>query len=187
MTGAALPVSRRNTRTAAIMALIALAMVGLAFASVPLYSLFCQVTGFNGTTQRADGGRAPGAVGPHISVRFDGTVSSALPWRFQPEEHTHDVRIGERQIAFFTARNLTARTITGTATFNVTPVQAGQYFTKIQCFCFTEQTLRPGEEVRMPVVYYVDPRILQDPDARQISEITLSYTFYPVDSPRQGS
>ena len=187
MSQAAPPLERRNGRTAAIAALIALAMVGLAFASVPLYRLFCQVTGFAGTTQMAVGGRAPGAVGQRVSVRFDATVSNTLPWRFEPEQHTQTVSIGERSIAFYTAKNLSARPITGTATFNVTPTTAGQYFTKIQCFCFTEQTLQPGQEVRMPVVFYVDPRILQDPDAGRISEITLSYTFYPVDSGREGS
>ncbi len=180
--------ARRNGRTGLIMALVALGMAGLAFASVPLYRLFCQVTGFGGTTQMAIGSEAPGAVaGQRVSVRFDATVSHALPWSFRPEQPTHNVAIGERNIAFYTARNLSDRPVTGTATFNVTPVQAGQYFTKIQCFCFTEQTLQPGEEMRMPVVFYVDPRILDDADAREISEITLSYTFYPVDSPREGS
>jgi cytochrome c oxidase assembly protein subunit 11 len=180
--------ARRNGRTGLIMALVALGMAGLAFASVPLYRLFCQVTGFGGTTQMAVGSEAPGAVaGQRVSVRFDATVSHALPWRFTPEQPTHNVAIGERNIAFYTARNLSDRPVTGTATFNVTPVQAGQYFTKIQCFCFTEQILQPGEEMRMPVVFYVDPRILDDADARRITEITLSYTFYPVDSAREGS
>jgi len=177
--------ARRNGRTGLIMALAALGMVGLAFASVPLYRLFCQVTGFAGTTQMAVGTEAPGAVGARVSVRFDATTSQGLPWRFRPEQPTHEVAIGERSIAFYTARNLSARNVTGTATFNVTPASAGKYFTKIECFCFTEQTLRPGEEVRMPVVFYVDPKILDDPDARRISEITLSYTFYPVDSPAE--
>jgi cytochrome c oxidase assembly protein subunit 11 len=181
-------IASRNGRTAGIMALIVLAMIGLAFASVPLYRMFCQVTGFDGTTQRADGAAAPRAVaGKMISVRFDANISPSLPWRFQPEQTTERVVIGEREMAFFTAKNLSARTVTGTAAFNVTPVQAGKYFTKIQCFCFNEQTLKPGEEVRMPVVYYVDPAILKDVDDRAISEITLSYTFYPVDQPRSGS
>jgi cytochrome c oxidase assembly protein subunit 11 len=174
----------RNGRTAAIMALVVAAMVGLAFASVPLYRIFCQATGFNGTTQRASGPRAPGPVaGKTISVRFDANVSNSLPWRFRPEQNTERVVIGEKEMAFFDAKNLSARTITGTASFNVTPAQAGKYFTKIQCFCFSEQTLKPGEDVRMPVVFYVDPAILKDADDRLISEITLSYTFYPVDQP----
>jgi len=177
--------ARKNNRTAAATALVAVAMMGLAFASVPLYRLFCQVTGFAGTTQRADGAVAPGAVGSVISVRFDANVSPSMPWRFKPERMTEQVAIGAREIAFYTAKNLSDRPVTGTATFNVTPEDAGQYFTKIQCFCFTEQTLKPGEEARLPVVFYIDPKILENEDARQISEITLSYTFYPVD-PAKG-
>ena len=175
--------AHRNGRTAGVAALIVLAMVGLAFASVPLYRIFCQATGFDGTTQR--GKAAPGPVaGNTVSVRFDANVSNTMPWRFEPEQTTERVVIGEREIAFFKAKNLSAKTITGTASFNVTPDQAGKYFTKIQCFCFTEQTLKPGEEVRMPVVFYVDPNILKDADDRKISEITLSYTFFPVDQPQ---
>ncbi len=178
--------ARRNGRTASFAALLVLAMVGLAFASVPLYRLFCQVTGIGGTTQVA--AEAPGPVaGKEMAVRFDSNVASALPWRFGPEKPREIVTIGERVMAFYSAKNLSARSVKGTATFNVTPVQAGKYFSKIQCFCFNEQTLRPGEEVRMPVVYFVDPRILQDPDTKGISEITLSYTFYPVDSGKKDS
>ncbi len=178
---------RRNGRTALVFALVALAMVGLAFASVPLYRLFCQVTGFGGTTQMNVGGAAPGAVqGKLVKVRFDANTNSALPWSFEPERHVETAAIGARKMAFYTARNNGTKPVTGTATFNVTPVQAGPYFTKIQCFCFTEQTLKPGEEIRMPVVYYVDPKILADPDARDIDEITLSYTFYPVDAAGAG-
>ena len=180
-------ISRRNGRTAALAGLVVVAMVGLAFASVPLYRLFCQVTGFAGTTQRADAAAVPGAVGRMISVRFDANTSRALPWRFEPVDTHRNVAVGARNIALYTARNLSDRPVTGTATFNVTPTQAGQYFSKIQCFCFTEQTLAPGEEVRMPVIFFVDPRIMDDPDAREISEITLSYTFYPVDQPEAGS
>jgi cytochrome c oxidase assembly protein subunit 11 len=178
--------ARRNGRTAGLAALLVLAMVGLAFASVPLYRLFCQVTGIGGTTQRA--AEAPGPVaGKEVAVRFDANVAPSLPWRFSPEKASEIVTIGEREMAFYTAKNLSARPVKGTATFNVTPVQAGKYFSKIQCFCFNEQVLKPGEEVRMPVVYFVDPRLLQDPDAKGISEITLSYTFYPVDSGGEGS
>ncbi|HEX6374186.1 MAG TPA: cytochrome c oxidase assembly protein [Allosphingosinicella sp.] len=182
MTGLA----RRNGRTAALAGLLVLAMAGLAFASVPLYRLFCQVTGFDGTTMRAEA--APGPVaGKQVAVRFDANVAPSLPWRFAPEKAREIVTIGEREMAFYTAKNLSARPVKGTATFNVSPVQAGKYFSKIQCFCFNEQMLRPGEEVRMPVVFFVDPKILQDPDAAPISEITLSYTFYPVDSGGEGS
>lgn len=175
--------AQKNGRTARMMALVAIGMVGLAFASVPLYRLFCQVTGFGGTTQMRVGTAAPGeVVGKIINVRFDANTNSALPWRFLPEQHTERTAIGARKMAFYEAENLSDKPVTGTATFNVTPVQAGQYFAKIQCFCFTEQTLQPGQSIRMPVVYYVDPKILDDPDASKISEITLSYTFYPVDS-----
>jgi cytochrome c oxidase assembly protein subunit 11 len=174
--------AQKNGRTAAIAGLVVLAMVGLAFASVPLYRMFCQVTGFAGTTQRATSDEAPGArVGSIMSVRFDANVAPGINWHFKPERTTERVTIGEREMAFYTAKNLSDVPVTGTATFNVTPTQAGQYFTKIQCFCFTEQTLQPGEEVRMPVIFFVDPKILEDEDARKISEITLSYTFYPVD------
>jgi cytochrome c oxidase assembly protein subunit 11 len=171
---------RRNRRVAAIAGVVALAMLALGFAAVPLYRLFCQATGFAGTTQRADeatAGKVKAVTGKTISIRFDGNVAGGLPWEFRPEQVTDTVEIGGRDMAFYVARNTSARPITGRATFNVSPDQAGKYFTKIQCFCFTEQTLRPGEEVRMPVVYFVDPAILADPDARDIEQITLSYTF----------
>jgi len=155
-------------------------MAALGFASVPLYRMFCQVTGWGGTTQRAES--APGAVaGKSVVVRFDANVSPSLGWSFKPERGRETVTIGEKSIAFFTATNLTQQTITGSAAFNVAPSQSGAYFAKIQCFCFTEQTLQPGETVRMPVIFYVDPGMLKDPDARDVEEITLSYTFFPVD------
>ena len=180
-----------NTRVGLLALLIAIAMLGLGFAAVPLYRLFCQVTGFAGTTMRSTTGIAPGAVvGKLINVRFDGNVSPSLPWTFGPEKNVARIAIGARNMAFFNATNLSNVPITGTASFNVTPEQAGQYFTKIQCFCFTQQTLKPGETMRMPVIYYVDPAILNDKDARNLNEITLSYTFYPdksaVDSERAG-
>jgi cytochrome c oxidase assembly protein subunit 11 len=161
-------------------------MTGLAFASVPLYGVFCRLTGFAGTPQRAEGGSAPGATGRTISIRFDANTSG-LPWQFRPVDQRRTVPIGARNIALYTARNESRHAVTGQAVFNVTPSQAGRYFTKIQCFCFTEQTLAPGQEVQMPVTFYVDPAILDDPDARNISEITLSYTFYPVDRRPDGS
>ena len=176
--------SRKNARVGRMGALLVAAMVGLAFASVPLYRVFCQVTGFDGTTQRATSDEAPGAVvGKIVSVRFDSNTSPSLPWSFEPEQRTERVAIGARKLAFFEAKNLSDHTITGRATFNVSPPQTGKYFTKIQCFCFTEQTLKPGEQVRMPVVYYIDPKFIDDPDVNTTTEITLSYTFYPVDSP----
>ena len=171
----------RNARTAVIMFGLAFGMVGVAYASVPLYRLFCQLTGFGGTPQIAAGAQAPGATARTISVRFDANTDSHLPWTFRPEQPRVTVPIGQRSIAFYDARNASGVPVTGQASFNVTPSQAGRYFTKIQCFCFNEQTLQPFQSVRMPVTFYVDPAILDDPDARDISEITLSYTFYKVD------
>lgn len=173
----------RRTRTALLATLLVFGMTGLAFASVPLYRIFCQVTGFDGTPLRADE-VAVKSTGKLIWVRFDGNISSALPWAFAPEKHRDKVAIGARDMAFFSAKNLSDKTVTGTASFNVTPVNAAKYFTKIQCFCFTEQSLKAGEDVRMPVIFQVDPALLDDPDTKDISEITLSYTFYPVDQPK---
>ncbi len=170
----------RTTRTALLAVLGICFMTGLAWASVPLYRLFCQVTGLNGTTQR--GLEAPGAAGGQVRVDFDANVNPKLPWTFRPENPSETVDIGARDMVFFTATNRSDKPVTGTATFNVTPAQAGKYFTKIQCFCFTQQTLKAGETARMPVIFFVDPKIAQDPDARDIQTITLSYTFYPVDS-----
>jgi cytochrome c oxidase assembly protein subunit 11 len=178
--------ARKNGRVAALAALLVVAMIGLAFAAVPLYRIFCQVTGLGGTTMRADETAAAmvkPVPGKTVSVRFDANVARDLVWEFKPTETQRTVPIGSRNMSIYTARNMTARPLTGTATFNVTPVQAGQYFSKVQCFCFQEQTLQPGEEVQMPVVFFVDPRILEDPAARDITEITLSYTFYPVEQP----
>jgi cytochrome c oxidase assembly protein subunit 11 len=173
-----------TTRTGLLLALLVAGMVGLGFASVPLYRLFCQATGFAGTTQRAESDQVPGeVVGKVISVRFDGNISPKLKWDFRPERQTERVAIGAREIAFFTATNLTDKPLTGTAVFNVTPEQVGKYFTKIACFCFTQQTLEPHATQRMPVTFFVDPKFLDDPDTKDISEITLSYTFFPVDSP----
>ena len=176
--------AQRNTRTALLMALLVAAMVGLAFASVPLYRLFCQVTGFGGTTMRAD--KAPGAVAGQVGVRFDANIDPRLPWRFEPKQTTVRISPGEQTQVAYRATNLTARTTMGTATFNVTPAAAGQYFSKIQCFCFTEQVLKGGQSVDMPVIFFVDPKLRTDPATRDIDEITLSYTFYPVESPGAG-
>ena len=170
----------RKLRTAMLAGLGICFMGGLGFASVPLYRMFCQATGLNGTTQR--GLAAPGAIGQKITIAFDTNVSVKLPWTFKPEHPSETIDIGGRDMAFFIATNHGTKPITGTATFNVTPTQAGKYFTKIQCFCFTQQTLKPGESVRMPVVFFVDPKILADEDAKDVKEITLSYTFYSADS-----
>jgi len=175
----------RTHRTAVLAVLGVCFMTGLAWASVPLYRLFCQATGLNGTTNR--GLAAPGAVDHKIRIDFDTNVDPKLPWRFKPENPSDTVDIGGRDMAFFTATNVSDHTVTGTATYNVSPAQAGKYFTKIQCFCFTQQTLKPGETARMPVIFFVDPKILSDPDASDIQTITLSYTFYPVDSAKAAS
>ena len=174
-------VARKNARTAGIMALLVAAMLGLAFASVPLYRMFCELTGFDGTPLRAE--RAPGAVPGQIGVRFDANINKDLPWRFEPVQETVRIAPGARTQILYRATNLTARTTTGTAVFNVSPEIAGQYFSKIECFCFSEQTLKGGETVDMPVVFYVDPKIREDQDTKHIDEITLSYTFYPVEKP----
>jgi cytochrome c oxidase assembly protein subunit 11 len=174
--------ARRNRRTFLAMIGVGLAMLGLGFASVPLYRIFCQQTGFNGTTQRADAGvDVQQATGHMLSIRFDSNVQPGMPWQFRPERPTQTVTVGAKSMAIFVAKNMSDRPVTGTASFNVTPTQAGAYFTKIECFCFTQQTLQPGQEVRMPVLYYVDPKILADPDNKDTQEITLSYTFYPVE------
>ncbi|MFC3442843.1 cytochrome c oxidase assembly protein [Sphingobium rhizovicinum] len=179
---------RRNRRTLVTMALVGLAMLGLGFASVPLYRIFCEQTGFGGTTRRAEASTSVKvATGHTLSIRFDSNVQPGMPWQFYPEHPTDTVTVGAKDMAIFVAKNMSDKPVTGTASFNVTPTQAGAYFTKIQCFCFTQQTLQPGEEVRMPVLYYVDPKILDDPDNRDTQEITLSYTFYPVEQGKKAS
>ncbi|WP_334181552.1 cytochrome c oxidase assembly protein [Novosphingobium sp.] len=173
--------SRRSNRRVAFIALsMALLMLGLGYASVPLYRMFCQVTGYGGTTQRADEAKAAGVqvTDKTMSIRFDANVERGMPWEFKPLQRTDTVTIGERDMALFWAKNDSDKVITGTASFNVEPEQAARYFNKIQCFCFTEQTLQPGEAVKMPVIYYVDPAILNDPDNKDVEQITLSYTFH---------
>lgn len=182
-------ISRRNRKAALLALCFAGGMLGMGYAAVPLYRIFCEATGFGGTTMKVseETASAIAVTDKQIVVRFDSNVSSALPWRFKPENPTEKITIGARDMAAFVAENLSSKPVTGTATFNVTPVQAGRYFAKVQCFCFTEQTLQPGEKVRMPVIYYVDPAILTDPDTKDIEEITLSYTFYPLDQAKKGS
>jgi cytochrome c oxidase assembly protein subunit 11 len=179
--------ARRNLRTGAFAFAGALAMLGLGYASVPLYRLFCQVTGFGGTTMVASESQAAraaaAATGQKISIRFDASTAMGMPWSFAPTQATDTVTIGERDIATYTARNNSEFPITGMATFNVEPEQAGKYFNKIQCFCFTEQTLQPGQEVTMPVLYFVDPAMLDDPNMKGVEQITLSYTFHRAEEP----
>ncbi len=178
MSAAAL--EQRNRRTGLMALGFALAMLGLGYASVPLYRLFCQVTGLGGTTQRVSEAEAAtvGIAKGEMPIRFDANVERGLPWSFRPENVSQTVALGGRTMTVYLAENTSNEPVTGRATFNVTPAQAGRYFTKVQCFCFTEQTLQPHQQVRMPVVFYVDPRIKDDPDAKGIEEITLSYTFH---------
>jgi cytochrome c oxidase assembly protein subunit 11 len=155
-------------------------MVGLSFAAVPLYRIFCQATAYDGTPRRAE---APPdkVLDRTITIRFDGNVAPGLPWSFAPEQQTMDVKIGETGLAFFKAINRAKTPLTGRAVFNVSPEQAGLYFTKIQCFCFSKQTLAAGASVDMPVTFFVDPKIVDDDDTKNITEITLSYTFFASD------
>lgn len=181
--GEANQMAKRNMRVLATCLGVVVGMGGLAFASVPLYRIFCQVTGFGGTTQVADA--APDVVLDRVvTVRFDANISPDLAWEFEPVQVSQTLRIGEVGLAFFRSTNLGDTASTGVATFNVTPLAAGIYFQKIQCFCFSEQTLQAGEEALMPVYYYVDPAIAETPRLDYISTITLSYTFFPTETPQ---
>lgn len=182
---ACIQLQHRNQRVGFIALLAAFAMLGLGFAAVPLYDMFCRVTGFGGTTQRATAAEANlaermalSAGAPTISIRFDASLARDMPWEFRPKQVTDTVQIGQRDMAVFVAKNLSSEAVTGTASFNVEPEQAGIYFNKIQCFCFTEQTLQPGQEVDMPVLYFIDPAALDDPNMKDVEQITLSYTFH---------
>ncbi len=172
--------SNKNRRVAIVLFSIVGGMVGLAYASVPLYQLFCQVTGYGGTTRVAaapvkTNGSGQGRI---ITVRFDANVNSALPWRFKPVQQEMKVRVGEEVLAHYTAKNMGTEVVVGNATFNVTPFKTGPYFNKVDCFCFSEQLLKPGEEVPMPVSFFVDPEIFDNATTKDVKAITLSYTFY---------
>ncbi len=173
--------ARRNAATGLVLAGVALGMIGLAFAAVPLYTLFCQVTGYGGTSQVA--ATAPGApqgqaAGRVITVQFDASVARGMPWKFKPVQREVTVRLGEETLAFYTAHNPLGRRVMGTASYNVTPHKAGPYFSKIECFCFTEQVLEPGQSIDMPVSFFVDPDIVNDRNLDDVGTITLSYTFF---------
>jgi len=160
-------------------------MVGMAYAAVPLYGWFCRTTGFGGVPQIVS--VAPAQISDRkIAVRFDTNVSAGLPWRFEPERTSIDVKLGEVVTVYYTVTNLSARETAGQAAYNVTPPTAGGYFAKINCFCFTEQRLAPGERREMAVVFYVDPILTQDSDQDDLNTITLSYTFFPLRPPRAG-
>jgi cytochrome c oxidase assembly protein subunit 11 len=181
MHSAQAPAPRKNNgRIALTLGGLVVGMVGLAFASVPLYQLFCQVTGYGGTTQVADA-NPKGVIDREMKVRFDVNIESALPWTVKAAAPITD-RIGNVDTINYIATNNSDKPMTGQAIFNVTPEKAGVYFNKIECFCFTEQTLQPGETVEMPVVFFVDPDIDENPELDTIKEITLSYTFYASDN-----
>jgi len=157
-------------------------MGALGWAAVPLYDLFCRVTGYGGTTQTASA--APDLIlDREITVRFDASVARDFPWEFRPVERTMRLRVGESGLAFYEAYNPTDRPVAGTASYNVTPYAAGVHFIKIACFCFTQQVLQPGERVQMPVSFFVDPSLVDDPEANHIHTITLSYTFHATELP----
>lgn len=174
-------IAAQNNRTAALLLSLSVAMVGMAYAAVPLYRLFCQVTGFGGTTQVAEANEVA-VIDRRVEVLFSANTHRDMPWQFRPQQAKQELMVGQKSLAFFEAYNPTGRTVTGTATFNVTPHKAGPYFAKIECFCFTEQTLEPGQRIDMPVTYFIDPEIINDPDLDEVTEITLSYTFFVKDT-----
>lgn len=173
----------RSNRTVAIACVsFFVCMVGAAYASVPLYRLFCQVTGYGGTTQRVDQ-YSDTILDKTMKVRFDANTSNGLPWDFKPVQREVSLRIGETLMIKYEAQNLFDQPTYGRASFNVAPARAGAYFNKVECFCFTDTTLQPGESMEMPVVFFIDPEIVNDPDLKDVKTITLSYTFFPIDKP----
>jgi cytochrome c oxidase assembly protein subunit 11 len=176
------PLRRRDLLVAGACGVFAAGMVGMAFAAVPLYNWFCRATGFGGTTQVATA--APGHVlNRRILVRFDANVAPGLPWRFEPEQPVIEVRIGDVVTVNYVVTNLSAQATVGQASYNVWPPTVGAYFSKINCFCFTEQRFGPGETRDMPVVFFVDPELVKDSEQNDLTSITLSYTMYPVRQP----
>jgi cytochrome c oxidase assembly protein subunit 11 len=181
-------IAQRNRRVGAAAFGVVGLMVGVSFAAVPLYDLFCRVTGYNGTPMI--GQEAPGATGEQVlTIRFNANTQPNLPWRFEPAQPAVQLRLGEEAVGFYHARNLSDRPATGISTYNVTPEVVGRYFHKTACFCFEEQTLTPGQEVDMPLAFWVDPKIAQDPNTRGIRTITVSYTFHRslADAERSGA
>ena len=171
--------AQKNRRLVTGLGVVVVGMVGLSYAAVPLYDLFCRVTGFGGTTQVA-AERSNTVSDRPIKVRFD-AMTTNIDWAFQPIQRQIALKVGENALAFYRATNRASESLTGTATFNVTPLKVGAYFSKVECFCFTEQTLGPGETIEMPVAFYVDPAIDEDPNLKDVKTITLSYTFYPTE------
>ena len=172
---------RSNKKVALVCVGVVVGMIGMSYAAVPLYDLFCRVTGYGGTTQ-VSADLATDVIDRNIEVRFDASLASGMPWRFKPVQVSQKLKVGEMGLAFYQASNPTDRTVVGTATYNVTPQKAGAYFAKIECFCFTEQVLMPGQVVDMPVSYFIDPAIDEDPNMDDVKTITLSYTFFETDA-----
>jgi cytochrome c oxidase assembly protein subunit 11 len=177
----------RDAAVAAICGFVVVFMVGAAYAAVPFYNWFCRATGFNGTTQVATSAPSAAPLARKITVRFDSNIAGGLPWKFEPEENEVEIRIGEVTTIFYKVTNQSARTTTGQAAYNVAPLTVGSYFEKINCFCFTEQTMKAGEKRDMAVVFYVDPKLAEDAEQNKVNLITLSYTFYPVRVPDQAA
>jgi cytochrome c oxidase assembly protein subunit 11 len=176
------PEKKRLRRTALIAGAVVLGMAGMAFAAVPLYDAFCKVTGYGGTTQEA--AAAPSQIlNRRIEVRFDANTAPDLPVEFAPKQNAQTLRIGETGLAFYRVRNISNEAVVARATYNVTPHIAGQYFAKLECFCFTDRVIAPGAEADLPVVFFVDPEIVSDPDTAEIGTLTLSYTFFRSTSP----
>ena len=174
--------NRASLRVVSICLGLVVGMAGLAYAAVPLYQIFCQVTGYGGTTQRSELLADVKVLDRSVTVRFDANTSRDLNWEFAPVERQVSVKLGEQKQIAFVARNLSDKPVTGTATFNVTPQHVGAYFNKIECFCFTETTLQPGEKIDMPVIFFIDPDLDEEEAMRNLETITLSYTFFPDDS-----
>ena len=170
-------VMTKTTRFGLIAALVPLAMLGAAYAAVPLYQLFCQVTGYGGTTQVATSA-ASKVLSRTIQVRFDANVAPGVPWSFKPEKPVVELKLGENGLAFYTVKNESDRPVTAVATYNVTPHKVGPYFQKLECFCFQDRTLQPGESMELPVIFYVDPALAADRNVDEVTEVTLSYTFF---------
>src|SRR5277367_260509 len=176
--------NRRDMMVAFVCGGVVAIMVGPSFAAVPFYNWFCRTTGYGGTTQVAHS--APTQTsGRTVTVRFDSNVAAGLPWRFEPERRTIDVKLGQVVTVYYAVTNEAARVTAGQAGYNVSPSTTGIYFEKINCFCFTEQTMKPGEKRDMAVVFYVDPKLAKDSEQDELKNITLSYTFYPVRTPEQ--
>ncbi len=176
--------ANRNTRVALWLLGFVTFMAAASFAAVPFYSWFCRVTGYAGTTGRADALPAEDVVDRTVTVHFDANIAPGMPWQFRPKQKSIELKLGETGLAFFEAYNPTKVPIAGQAGYNVVPFSVGEYFDKIACFCFELQVLKPGERIDMPVTFYVDPKILNDPEARNVADITLSYTMYMADLPQ---